>query len=422
MTSTGEILAGYDGIRADQEALYQELHAHPELSHAEHRTSKRVAELLAQYGYTVHAGIGGTGVAGVLTSGHGPVVLLRAELDGLPVAEDTSASFASTQTVTGPEGRQVPVAHACGHDIHMSCLIGMARLMAAAAGQGRWQGTLIPLFQPAEETGDGAQSMIDDGLLAKIPAPDVALAQHVLPGVAGTVSTRPGLVMSAADTLRVTVFGRGGHGSMPQKAVDPVVLAAMIIVRLQTVVSREIAPADTAVVTVGSVHAGTSSNVIPDHAVLQLNLRSYSAQARERLLAAIGRIVRAECQASDSPKEPVIEPVYSFPVTDNDPATTQLVAAAFRRQFGDNALELPRQTVSEDFSKIPDAAGVPYSYWSIGCTDPGAYRAAEKAGRISEDIPANHSPRFLPVMQPTLQTGTAALVAAAMAWLGPQSA
>jgi amidohydrolase len=420
MSALREILAGYGAIQASQEAFYQDLHRHPELSHQEHRTAGRVADELEKHGFTVQAGIGGTGVAGVLANGSGPAVLLRSELDGLPIREDTGAAYASTATARGADGREVPVAHACGHDVHMSCLVGMARLMAGQPA--RWGGTLIAVFQPAEETGDGAQGMIDGGLLARIPAPDVALAQHVLPGVAGTVSTRPGLIMSAADTIEVTVHGRGGHGSMPQNTVDPVVLAAMVIVRLQTIVSREVAPGHTAVLTVGSVHAGTSANVIPDRAVLQLNLRSYEEATRQQMLAAIQRIVRGECAAAGSPREPEFRSVYSFPVTDNDPAATARVAGAFGAQFGDRALELARQTVSEDFSKIPDAAGIPYSYWSIGASDPDAYRAAEQAGRVAEDIPANHSARFLPPMQPTLRTGTEALTAAALAWLAPEAA
>jgi amidohydrolase len=246
MNSIGEILAGYDGLQADQEAFYKDLHQHPELSHAEDRTARRVAERLQKYGFTIQAGIGGTGVVGVLSNGGGPTVLLRAELDALPVREDTGADYASTVTVRDADGHEVPVAHACGHDMHMSCMLGMAKLMADHPS--RWNGTLLALFQPAEETGDGAQGMIDDGLLKRIPAPDVALAQHVLvPGITGTVSTRSGLIMSAADTLKVTAYGRGGHGSMPQNTIDPVVLAAMIIVRLQTVVSREVAPDQTAV-------------------------------------------------------------------------------------------------------------------------------------------------------------------------------
>jgi amidohydrolase len=416
--SVNEILAGYETLRPDQEALYKDLHEHPELSNQEHRTAGLVAERLAKSAFTVASGIGGTGVAGVLANGDGPTVLVRAELDGLPVKENTGAPYASTTTGQDAAGHEVPVAHACGHDIHMSCLLGAAKLMADRPEQ--WKGTLITVFQPAEETGTGAQEMVDGGLLNDIPAPNVAMAQHVLPGISGTVSTRSGLIMSAADTLKVTVYGRGGHGSMPQNTIDPVVLAAMIIVRLQTIVSREVDPAETAVLTVGSVAAGDRANVIPDHAVLQLNMRSYSEPTRQRMLAAIDRIIRAECQAAGSPKDPGVESIYSFPVTDNDPATTDRVAAAFKQHFGANALELPRQTVSEDFSKIPNAAGIPYSFWFFGATDPDSYRAAEKAGRVAEDIPSNHSARFLPIMQPTLRTGTEAMVTAAMAWLGPQ--
>jgi amidohydrolase len=413
MSPIDEILIGYDGLQAAQEAFYKDLHSHPELSHAEHRTAQRVAGQLQENGFTVHAGIGGTGVAGVLANGDGPAVLLRCELDALPIREDTGAPYASTVTVGDAGGHEVPVDHACGHDMHMSCMVGMAKLMADH--RDRWRGTLIPLFQPAEETGEGAQDMVDDGLFGKIPVPDVALAQHALQGIAGTVATRSGPFMAAADSLKVTVYGRGGHGAVPQHTIDPVVLAAMIIIRLQAVVSREVAPQDTAVLTVGSCRAGTRSNVIPDHAVLE---RNYSAVTRQRMLDAIHRIVRAECQASGSPQDPEFETTFRFPVTSNDPAATDRVARAFAEHFGDHALEIPVQTVSEDFSKIPDAAGVPYTYWGIGFTDRKTYLAAEKEGRL-EDLPTNHSPKFLPPLQPTLRTGTEALIAAALAWLAP---
>src|ERR1700678_1443683 len=392
MSSVEKILAGYDDLRAGQEAFYKDLHEHPELSHQEHRTAERVAGKLQEYGFTVHAGIGGTGVVGVLANGTGPAVLLRAELDALPIKEDTGVDYASTVTTKGADGREVPVAHACGHDMHMSCLLGAAKLMAGHPGQ--WNGTMIALFQPAEETGDGAQGMVDDGLLKRIPAPDVALAQHLLPGIAGTVATRSGPFMATEDSIKVTVYGRGSHGALPQNSIDPVVLAAMIVVRLQTIVSREVAPGEIAVVTVGSIQAGIRSNIIPDHAVLQLNVRAYSQPSRQRILAAIQRIVRAECQASGSPKDPDFQALGSFPLTDNDPATTQRVAAAFAAHFGDQAGEIPRQTVSEDFSIIPDAAGIPYTYWSIGRTDREVYLTAEKEGRL-QDLPSNHSPKFL---------------------------
>ena len=416
MNGLDEILAGYDGLQAAQEAFYKDLHEHPELSHHEHRTARCVAGELQKYGFTVQTGIGGTGVVGVLANGAGPTVMLRAELDALPVREDTGVDYASTVTTKAADGHEVPVAHACGHDMHMSCLLGMAKLMADHPGQ--WNGTLLPLFQPAEETGDGAQGMVDDGLLKHIPVPDVALAQHLLPGIAGTVGTCSGPFMSAEDSIKVTVYGRGSHGALPQNGIDPVVLAAMIIVRLQTVVSREVTPGEIAIVTVGSVQAGTRSNVIPDHAVLQLNVRSYSQQTRQHMLAAIQRIIRAECQASGSPKDPDFETLASFPLLDNTAATTERVAAAFAEHFGDHALVLDRQTVSEDFGIIPDAAGIPYTYWGIGRTDRKIYQAAEKAGRLA-DLPANHSPEFLPPLQPTLRTGTEALVTAAMAWLAP---
>jgi hippurate hydrolase len=225
--------------------------------------------------------------------------------------------------------------------------------------------------------------------------------------------------MAGADSIRVTVHGRGGHGSMPQSTIDPVVLAAMIIVRLQTVVSREIAPTETAVLTVGSVQAGNKSNVIPDRAVLLLNIRTYSEQTRAAVIGAIRRIVTAECAAAGSPKDPEFEMFDRFPLTDNDVETTGRVRAAFEGFFGDRCRELPQGAGSEDFSDIPSALGVPYSYWGIGGIDPEAFRQALEHGRVNEDIPVNHAPSFAPAVQPTLDTGTQALVVAALAWLAP---
>jgi hippurate hydrolase len=354
-------------------------------------------------------------VVGVLRNGDGPTVLLRADMDALPVREDTGLAYASTATASDASGNEVPVAHACGHDVHVACLLGSAQLLADATG--RWGGTVVALFQPAEETGDGARGMVDDGLASLIPAPDVALAQHVLPFPAGQVGTRSGPVFSAADSMRVTVYGRGGHGSMPQATVDPVVLAAMIVIRLQTIVSRETPPTETAVLTVGSIQAGSKSNIIPDRAVLQLNIRTYSEQTRRSVLDAVRRIVIAECQASGCPKDPDFELFDRFPITDNDATTTERVAGAFAEFFGNQAQPMGQQTASEDFSDIPTALGVPYTYWGIGGIDPDLYRAATEAGRVAQDIPVNHSPNFAPVIQPTLDTGTEALVVAALAWL-----
>ena len=418
-TPTSTVLDGLDEVRGWQESFYRDLHEHPELSHQEHRTAKAVAARLRASGYDVTEGVGGTGVVGVLHHGAGPAVLLRADMDALPVQEATGLDYASRATATDASGSEVPVMHACGHDVHVTCLLGAAALLAAHADQ--WAGTVVAVFQPAEELGDGARRMVEDTLASLVGQVDVALAQHVLPGPAGTVATRVGPVLSAADSLRVTVHGRGSHGSMPQASVDPVVLAAMVVLRLQTIVSREVAPTQPAVVTVGSIHAGTKSNVIGDHAVLEMNIRTYDEQTRSAVLEGVRRIVVAECQASGSPREPEFELFDRFPVTTNDPEATRRVTGAFRDHFGDDLRELPLQSASEDFSDIPAALGVPYTYWGIGGTPREEYERADAAGRVAQDIPVNHSPFFAPVVQPTLDTGTAALVVAALAWLGPVS-
>ncbi|SDS30378.1 amidohydrolase [Actinopolymorpha singaporensis] len=414
-SALGPVLAGLSDIRGWQEDFYRDLHQHPELSHHERRTAGKIGERLSRTGFDVHDGVGNTGVVGLLRNGNGPTVLLRADMDALPVRETTGLSYASTATATDASGNEVPVAHACGHDLHVACLIGAATLLANSTGQ--WNGSLIALFQPAEETGDGAAGMIDDGLAHLIPTPDVALAQHVLPAPAGVLGPCSGPVLSAADSMRITVHGHGGHGSMPQATVDPVVLAATIVVRLQTIVSRETPPGETAVLTVGSIHAGTKSNIIPDSAELQLNVRTYSEQTRRRVLDAIRRIVSAECEASGCPQEPEFELFDRFPLTSNDPTVTDRVRRAFTEVFGDKVRTMELQTASEDFSDIPSAMGVPYTYWGLGGIEEEAYQRAAAAGRISQDVPVNHSPKFAPVIQPTLDVGTQALVVAAMAWL-----
>jgi amidohydrolase len=420
MTAGGvtAVLAGLDSVRDWQEELYRDLHAHPELSHQERRTASRVAARLQETGCEVHDGVGGTGVVGVLRNGDGPTVLLRADMDALPVREATGLPYASTVTAIDADGAEVSVMHACGHDVHVACLLGAVSVLAAATDA--WHGTVVAVFQPAEEVADGAQGMLADGLAELVGKPEVALCQHVLPLPAGVVGTRVGPTLSAADSMRITVHGRGAHGSMPQASVDPVVLAAMIVVRLQTVISREVQPGEPAVLTVGSVQAGTKSNVIPDHAVIALNVRSYDEHTRAAILEAIRRIVTAECEASRSPQPPDFELFDRFPVTENDAEVTEKVAAAFRSQFGEQARELPLQTASEDFSDIPGALGIPYTYWGIGGIDPNSYERARAAGRIAEDIPVNHSATFAPVIQPTLDTGTSALVVAALAWLAPE--
>ena len=407
-TAVAAVMAGADEVRAWQEDLYRDLHSHPELSHQEHRTAAAVADRLGTAGYEVITGVGGTGVVGGLRNGGGPTVLLRADMDALPLTEDTGLPYAST--VDG-------VAHACGHDMHTTCLLGAAQLMAG--GREHWRGTLIALFQPAEETIDGARGMVEDGLAGRIPKVDVALGQHVAPLPAGHLAATAGPAFASADSIKITLYGRGGHASMPQTTVDPVVLAASIVLRLQTVVAREIDPAETAVLTVGSVVAGTKANIIPGTAELQLNIRTYSDAVRTQLLDAITRIVTAECAASNCPRDPDVELFEHAPLTDNDPGITETVTGAFTAHFGDSVMvAAPKVMGSEDFSEIADGVGAPYSYWLFGGADAGAFAAAAAAGTLGSDIPSNHSPRFAPVIQPTLDTGTGALVAAAMAWLG----
>ena len=418
-SSVSSVLAGREQTRGWQEEFYRDLHAHPELSHQEHRTAANVAGRLRAAGCEVHEGVGGTGVVGRVRNGDGPTVLLRADMDALPVREATGLAYASTDTASTSESVEVPVMHACGHDVHVTCLLGAMDLLARSTSD--WRGTVVAVFQPAEEVADGARGMIDDGLADLVGQVDVALGQHVLAFPSGRVATRSGPTLSAADSMRITVHGRGAHGSMPQAAIDPVVLAAMIVVRLQTVVSREVTPGDPAVLTVGSVQAGTKSNVIPEVATIQLNVRSYGAATRSAILDSIRRIVTAECDASGSPRPPEFDLFDQFPVTDNDPGVTARVAAAFADHFGDRAAELPLQTASEDFSDLPTAVGAPYTYWGIGGVDPDTYQRAEAAGRVAQDIPVNHSARFAPVIQPTLDTGTEALVVAALAWLTPSA-
>ncbi|MCV7335317.1 amidohydrolase [Mycobacterium senegalense] len=401
-----EVLARLPEIRSWQEPLYRDLHQHPELSHQERRTAGVVAARLRESGLTVHEGVGGTGVIGVLRNGEGPAVLLRADMDALPVTEATGLPYASSQE---------RVMHACGHDMHVTCLLGAADLFAQATDH--WRGTVIALFQPAEEVGDGAKAMVDDGLADLIGPVDVALAQHVGPAPAGYVAICTGPALAAADSMRITVYGRGGHGSMPQATVDPVVLAAMIVIRLQMIVSREVAATETVVLTVGSIHSGEKSNVIGDHAVLQLNLRTYDATVRTSVLDAIRRVVVAECQASGSPREPEFELYDSFPPTVNDEAVTERVRSGFSEFFGSRAATMGPQAASEDFSDIPNALGVPYTYWGFGGIDEKVYRTAVDAGRVGADIPVNHSPSFAPAIQPTLDTGTQALVVAGLSWL-----
>jgi amidohydrolase len=410
------VLANLQRILPDLEGLYTDVHAHPELSMQEVRTAALAAEWLRRAGYEVSTGIGKTGVVGVLRHGEGPTVMLRADMDALPVAEATDVPYASKVTATDREGRTVPVMHACGHDMHVTWLTGVATLLAEA--RDAWRGTILAVFQPGEETAEGAKAMINDGLLERFPKPDIVLGQHVMVGPAGAVAGRTGVITSAADSLQIRLFGRGAHGSMPQASIDPVVMAASVVLRLQTIVSRELAAAESAVVTVGALQAGTKENVIPDEAIIKLNVRTFDEGVRQRVLAAITRIVNAEAAASGAPRPPEITPLDSYDLVVNDQAASARVVEAFRQHF---PAESVRQTgpasASEDFGSFGTQWGVPSVFWFVGGTDPMAYAKAKEAGKVNE-IPTNHNPRFLPVLHPTLETGVEAMVVAAMAWLG----
>lgn len=403
---------------ADLAGLYRDLHAHPELAFAEHRTAGIVAARLSELGYATTTGVGRTGVVGVLANGDGPTVLLRADMDALPVQEKTGLDYASSVRATDSGGRDVPVMHACGHDMHVTCLLGAAARLAAATDD--WRGTLLLVFQPAEESGEGAQAMIDDGLYRRFPVPDIVLGQHVIPLPAGMLAIHPGAALAASDAIRIVLHGKGGHGSRPEGAVDPVVMAAATVLRLQGVISREIAAGDTAVLTVGSLRAGSAFNIIPDEAELLLSLRSFDSKVRDKARSAIDRIVRAEAAASGAPKDPEIETTVSFPVLVNDPAASAKLTDLFNGGIG-LTIDPGPVTGSEDFGLLATAAGVPCAYWVVGGADPKLFDGVttfEEARWIVDSQPVNHSPLFAPVIDQTLGTGISALTAAARAWLG----
>lgn len=397
------------------EEIYKDIHQNPELSMQEVRTSGLVGDYLDKLNaYEVTRNVGGTGVVAVLENGDGPVVMLRADMDALPMAEATGLPFASTVTAKDEDGNETGVAHTCGHDLHVAWMLGVARILAENCNL--WRGTAMLVFQPGEEVARGAQAMMDDGMIERFPKPDVILGQHVMVGKAGTVSYRSGTILSAGDSLKIQLFGRGSHGSQPQTAIDPVVMAAATTMRLQTIVAREVAPADRAVVTVGSLQAGTKENIIPDNATLKVNVRTYDEGVRKHVLGAIKRICCAECMASGAPREPEFTCLSTYPLTANDAEATQRIAAAFKAQFGENALEAQPAAASEDFSVFGRQWGVPYVFWFVGGTDPKVYEKAVAKGEVNK-IPSNHSPMFAPVLNPTLKTGLHSMLAAASPWL-----
>jgi amidohydrolase len=399
-----------DSVYPDAHAFYLDLHQNPELSSHETQTAAKLAAHLQDLGYDVTEHVGVTGVVAILKNGVGPVVMLRTELDALPVEEKTGLPYASKVHTKNDAGQDVPVMHACGHDLHMASLLGAAEIMAH--NQGSWHGTLMLIGQPAEETISGAKAMLSDGFLTRFPKPDVAVALHVfnlLP--AGKVGIVPGIMSTNADSLRITIYGKGGHGSAPHTAIDPIVIAARTILALQTIASREVKPGEMAVVTVGYIHAGTKNNIIPDQAELGLTVRTFKAEVRKQVLAAITRITKAEAQAGGAPREPLIEELENTDSVFNDPALAQRLRGTLESALGkDNVVLEDANTGSEDFSYFVEQ-GIPGFYFGLGGADPEKFAQAKAAGTM---LPSNHSPLFAPDVDPALHTGITSEVAVLM--------
>ncbi|GAA4386587.1 MULTISPECIES: amidohydrolase [Brevibacterium] len=389
--------------------MYQHFHRHPELSMQEHRTADAIEEHLRSYGLEPFR-CGGTGVVAVIENGEGPVVAFRADTDGLPIAEQTGLPYSSEATGTLPDGTETPVMHGCGHDTHITSGLGAAKLLTEH--RDRWSGTAIMIFQPGEETSAGAAAMLEDGIWDRVPRPDAIYGQHVWPGVAGTVNITSGTAMAMADSLEVIVHGQQAHGSQPENAVDPIVLGAFMITRLQTIVSREISGRDSAVLTIGVFNGGLKENIIPSSARFTINIRTYDEAVRETVLTAVERIITAEAQASGAPA-PEIRPMYGFPPVDNDPDLTASLIRALGDELGEDAVNVtPPVTGSEDFGRFGDAIDVPYVFWFFG-----GYSQAKVDD--PEEVLSNHSPFFGPdEVETTLGTGVRAALTALLGHLG----
>lgn len=425
LTLKSAIATQVEAVFDDIQSLYRQLHQTPELPFQEHKTSARLADALESFGYEVNRRIGGTGVVAILRNGEGPTVMLRGDMDALPIKEETGLDFASCETAISENGSEVPLMHACGHDLHSSCIVGTAAVMAGLREQ--WAGTLMLICQPAEEIFGGAKAMLDDGLYTRFPRPDIILGQHNMPALAGTVGHRAGSAMAACTNLAVTIHGNGGHGSMPAQTVDPVVIAAHVVTRLQTIVSREVPPEETVVVTVGKLHAGTQANIIPHSAELEINIRSFDNALHRQVVESIERIIRAECDAGRAPKSPTFNVLNETIALDNDTMAVEHVRRAHAEHFGDASLyDMPRLNGSEDFPFFGNAeAGgfggkdIPYVYWFIGATP--AERWAETPGAsVSQKmrhLKMPHSPYYFPGNDVTLRTGIEAMASGALAYL-----
>lgn len=401
------IIDKYRPVLATFETVYKDIHQNPELGTQESRTASIVSRHLEEAGYTVVDNIGGHGLVGILENGEGPTIMCRADMDALPIKEETGVPWASQVESVDTDGERKPLMHACGHDMHVTSAMAVSTLLAQARSE--WKGTLLMLFQPDEEHGAGAQAMLNDGLYTRVPKPDVVLGQHISSLKTGVVRIKPGVFMASADTLKVTVFGRGAHGARPQDSIDPIVLAASIILRLQTVVAREIAPSDVASVTCASIHGGKAHNVIPYEVEFFLNIRTFNDAVREKVISGVKRIIRGEAIASGVQKEPVIEIVGNFPLTVNDEATAHKIDGLFKSYFGEeNVLECPLVVASEDFSLLATSINVPAAFWNFGSIDTEVWSEYERTGN-KELIPQPHQNTFCPKVSTTLRTAVDAM-------------
>jgi len=396
-----------DSVYPDAHAVYLDLHEHPELSGRETQTASKLASRLRRTGYEVTENVGGTGFVALMKNGAGPVIMLRTELDGLPVEEKTGLPYASKVHMKDDAGRDVPVMHACGHDVHMASLLGTAEIMARSKDS--WHGTLILIGQPAEETINGAMAMIKDGLFTRFPRPDAIAALHVgNEQPAGDIGIVPGTYDTNSDSVRITIYGKGGHGAMPHKSVDPIVIAARTILALQTIVSREVKPGEMAVVTVGYIHAGTKNNIIPDQAEMGLTIRTFKQDVRKQILASVERISKAEAAAAGASREPLIERYEGTASVYNNPALAERLRTPLEAALGKNNVVIVEPiTASEDFSYFVNQ-GVPGFYFSLGGADPEKFEQAKASGT---PLPSNHSPLFAPDIDPALHAAIAAELA-----------
>ncbi len=401
--------------------IYTNLHAHPELSFMEVKTAALVAGELRTLGFTVTEKLGNTGVVGVLTNRVGPTVLVRADMDGLPIKENSGVPYASTDVVKDLSGRDQPAMHACAHDTHVTGLIGTARLLVAT--KDKWSGTLVLVAQPAEEIGAGARAMLADGLYTRFPKPDYALALHTTPLLlAGVVGHGEGPFLAGVNNMDILVRGVGGHGAAPHATKDPVVLASQIVLALQTIVSRELKPGTPAVVTVGTIHGGRTRNIISDEVKLELTLRAYDEKVMAHLIASIRRICAGIAQAAGLPDDrlPIVTPDPApTRVTSNDPSLSRRLAATFHGWLGEQRVKLtPPRMLAEDFSEF-SREGVPICMWWVGATDPAKFTESERTG---VPVPSDHSATFAPIPEPTLKTCVTSMTAAVLELMGGNSA